>query len=130
MLSAGTHISWEKRSPSDILSPKRVNCVPHRGTDEPLACGRIAWEDACYEPHVLVVIGPRIQCLDGVLHHKSALSSYENEKQASPTSAQCSRSKRSVFGDTPEIHFIRKKKTFVEGSCKDESEASPCSPEG
>jgi hypothetical protein len=33
-------------------------------------------------------------------------SSYDNDKQASPTSAQFSRSKRSGFGDTPEIRII------------------------
>jgi len=33
-------------------------------------------------------------------------SSYENDKQASPTSAQFLRSKRSGFGDHPEIRIM------------------------
>src|SRR6266536_6306503 len=55
---------------------------------------------ACYEPLVLVVSGPRIPWMDGVEPTSRVERSSENEKQASPTSAQCSLSKQSGCGDT------------------------------
>src|SRR5947208_6665294 len=45
-----------------------------------------SWEDACYEPQVRVVIGSRIQWMDGVETTRRVMRSYENDKQASPTS--------------------------------------------
>src|SRR6266516_1739968 len=45
-----------------------------------------SWEDAWYEPQVRVVIGSRIQWMDGVETTRRVMRSDENDKQASPTS--------------------------------------------